>query len=148
MPIDQAVNIIKEIADKLNDLTGNKGHNRRDLYIAGPVDTRDIIDTDSAPRVALTKWNNSDEGLCGVPQYNFDMCRNALAGITITQSMPTYGQARFDNILPSCMVLSTVLAGTCDPGLGPHPILCGSACLMYTDLTDEQLDKLEKALGQ
>ncbi|OTA81201.1 hypothetical protein M434DRAFT_52124, partial [Hypoxylon sp. CO27-5] len=95
-----------------------------------------------ASRVSLAERNKLDEGPCGVPMYNFDMCRDSLQGITINSSIPEQGQAQFENVPPTCMVLSTVLTGTCDKSQGSGPIPCGSDCLLYTGLTDEDLDRL------
>jgi hypothetical protein len=44
------------------------------------------------------------------------------------------------------MDLSTVLGGGCgvDP---PYPLVRGSACLQYSDLTDDQMEQLGNALA-
>ncbi|GJC89054.1 hypothetical protein ColLi_11892 [Colletotrichum liriopes] len=87
----------------------------------------------------------ANTGYCGVPQYNFDMCQNDLRYVTIQTSIPARGVARFDNVPPTCMVLSTVLTGGCGVA-PPYPLVCGSACLQYADLSEAQLIQLGDAL--
>ncbi|XXH01597.1 hypothetical protein Hte_007957 [Hypoxylon texense] len=94
----------------------------------------------------LGHGSRSDVGPCGVPQYNYDMCHNDLKTVTVKTSIPAQGEARFDNIPATCMDLATVLDGACDGG-GPSVTPCGSACLSYKQLTDEQLGQLSKVLA-
>jgi hypothetical protein len=54
--------------------------------------------------------------------------------------------ARFDNIPPACMNLASVLGGSCT-GTSARPTPCGSACMQYTSLTDEQMAFLSRALN-
>jgi len=55
--------------------------------------------------------------------------------------------AQLDNVPPTCMVLSTVILGGC--GIAPpYPLICGSACMQYTGLSDEQMEKLGDFLGR
>ncbi|KAL3303666.1 hypothetical protein RB213_001039 [Colletotrichum asianum] len=84
-------------------------------------------------------------GYCGVPQYNFDMCNTDLGRVTIYTSIPGAGVARFDNVPPTCMVLSTVLTGGCGVA-PPYPTVCGSACLQYSGLSESQFRQLGDAL--
>ncbi|KAI0376500.1 hypothetical protein F5Y04DRAFT_266182 [Hypomontagnella monticulosa] len=92
--------------------------------------------------------DDGNQTLCGVPKYNFDLCSQEMKDVKIITSTPGPGQARFDNIPPACMVLSTVLTGACDPASpGPLPVPCGSACLSYSDITDEQIDEVMKSLS-
>ncbi|KAL8413502.1 hypothetical protein RB594_004946 [Gaeumannomyces avenae] len=93
---------------------------------------------DSAAAVANT-------GPCGVSQYNFDMCKNDLRTVTVRTTLPARGVARFDSAPPTCMVLSTVLAGGCGVA-PPYPTVCGSACLQYASLSEGQLNQLGDAL--
>ncbi|KAI1099569.1 hypothetical protein F4804DRAFT_337123 [Jackrogersella minutella] len=146
MSIDTIVEIVEEIIEVINDAFQHQDQGRDAPQISGPIGARNIIDTDSVPHVHLPERNILDEGPCGVPKYNFDMCGHSLQGITINRSIPVPGQAQFDGVPPTCMVLSTVLSGVCDQAKGPHPLPCGSACLLYTGLTDEDLDKLDTAL--
>ncbi|KAI1206886.1 uncharacterized protein F4807DRAFT_463284 [Annulohypoxylon truncatum] len=138
--------IIQAIVDVIDGATASNGKREIPL-IAGPMGARNIIDTESVPRVDLAKRINLDAGPCGVPQYNFDLCGKSLHGVTIKSSTPGQGEAQYDNVPPTCMVLSTVLAGNCDMSEGPYPIPCGAACLLYTGVKDGDLDKLNKALG-
>lgn len=117
-------------------------------------------------------------GLCGVPQYNFDMCKDQLAkGKKVESSIPSKGGkcsfflplvyrstskfppqssantsyfpstavAKFVNIPPACMNLAVVLSGSCT-GEGTRPVPCGSDCMQYTGLNDQQMMFLSKAL--
>jgi hypothetical protein len=112
-------------------------------------------------------------GLCGVPAYNFDICRDQLQGVQVISSVPSEGGkinyypsyqfmtsysyliknnlalslkvAQFDNIPPGCMNLAVVLSGSCT-GEGTHPVPCGSACMQYTGLSDEQMAALSRTL--
>ncbi|KAL8387173.1 hypothetical protein RB595_010105 [Gaeumannomyces hyphopodioides] len=87
----------------------------------------------------------ANTGPCGVPQYNFDMCKNDLRTVTVRTTLPARGVARFDNVPPTCMVLSTVLTGGCGVA-PPYPTVCGSACLQYSGLSEAQLNQLGNAL--
>ncbi|KAI1455198.1 hypothetical protein F4805DRAFT_436567 [Annulohypoxylon moriforme] len=64
---------------------------REILHISGSVDVRNVIDTEPVPRINLADRNNLDEGPCGVPQYNFDLCGKSLHSVTITSSSPGPG---------------------------------------------------------
>ncbi|OTB01714.1 hypothetical protein M426DRAFT_14174 [Hypoxylon sp. CI-4A] len=89
-----------------------------------------------------------EAGFCGIPQFNFDMCRDALKTVTIQKTAPGERDLQFDNIPPTCMVLSTALAGVCDPSSnGASPTPCGSACLLYANLSDEDMDTINNALA-
>ncbi|KAI0902886.1 hypothetical protein F4823DRAFT_569243 [Ustulina deusta] len=85
-------------------------------------------------------------GPCNVPQYNFDLCQNDLRGVTVQTSISAEGEAQFDNVPATCMVLSTVLTGACGSD-GPTVTPCGSACLAYTSLTVDELNQLSQALS-
>ncbi|KAG4414469.1 hypothetical protein IFR04_012381 [Cadophora malorum] len=80
----------------------------------------------------------------GVPQFEFERCHNDLAGVTVTATSPGAGQVQFDNVPASCMNLATVLVG--DPVEGPYVQPCGSACLIYPDLTEQQFNDLVAGL--
>ncbi|KAK0111158.1 hypothetical protein ONS95_001535 [Cadophora gregata] len=80
----------------------------------------------------------------GVPQEEFERCHNDLAGLTVTVTSPAAGQVQFDDVPASCMNLATVLVG--DPVEGPYVQPCGSACLSYYDLTEQQFNDLVAAL--
>ncbi|ETS79290.1 hypothetical protein PFICI_09143 [Pestalotiopsis fici W106-1] len=106
-----------------------------------PRDIGQLISTD-------TPVNSPGDGVgpCNVPQYNFDMCRDAVKNIQVTSSNPRPGVAQFDNVPFQCMDLVTVLAGSCD-GEGARPVPCGSACVQYTGLTDAQMGSLSLSLN-
>ncbi|KAJ2906293.1 hypothetical protein MKZ38_002372 [Zalerion maritima] len=81
----------------------------------------------------------------GVPQFEFERCYEAVQGVTVTASSPAAGAIQFDNVPAYCMNLATVLVG--DPVNGPYPTPCGSACLVYNDLSDAQFNQLVGALN-
>ncbi|KAI1135603.1 hypothetical protein F5Y05DRAFT_415944 [Hypoxylon sp. FL0543] len=140
--IDAAIGVVPSLVGDLVD-----GVSARDLpQIPSHISARDIVNAQPIPKLSLFERNNPDVGPCGVPMYNFDMCADSLDGVTILSSIPGLGQAQFDNVPPACMVLSTVLSGACDQSLGPGPTSCGSACLLYTGLTDEDLNNIKQAL--
>ncbi|KAB5515545.1 hypothetical protein GE09DRAFT_1263346 [Coniochaeta sp. 2T2.1] len=98
------------------------------------------------PRMNVTVAERQAEvGPCNVAQYNFDQCRDQLAGVTATGNFPSPGVAQFDNVPPACMNLVVVLSGSCT-GEGTHPVTCGSACISYSGLTDVQLESLAYSL--
>ncbi|KAI0012001.1 hypothetical protein F4779DRAFT_569972 [Xylariaceae sp. FL0662B] len=109
----------------------------------GCVNKRDIIDTASVPQMQIHA--RADTGPCNVPQYNFDLCHDQLNGTQVASSIPSQGVAQFDNVPAACMNLATVLVGSCS-GSGPVVNPCGSACLKYTGLTDDQFRQLSSAL--
>ncbi|KAI1346498.1 hypothetical protein F5Y01DRAFT_319707 [Xylaria sp. FL0043] len=111
---------------------------------SGCVGKRDILGTGAVPKMRIER---QDVGPCNVPQYNFDQCHDQLAGVTVTNSLPAAGEAKFDGVPPACMDLAGVLTGACPGGNGPTIVPCGSACLHYTGLTDDQLGALSKALS-
>ncbi|KEZ43663.1 Uncharacterized protein SAPIO_CDS4272 [Scedosporium apiospermum] len=88
-----------------------------------------------------------DVGPCNVPMYNFDICHDQIANqaANIWSSIPAPGVAQFDNVPPACMNLAVVLSGSCT-GEGTNPVPCGSACIQYTGLSDEQFAALSMAL--
>ncbi|KAJ3575331.1 hypothetical protein NPX13_g4066 [Xylaria arbuscula] len=104
---------------------------------------RDILPT-AVPKMQIPR---QPVDLCNVPQVNFDQCHGQLAGVTVTSSFPTPGEARFDGVPPACMDLAVVLAGACAGRKEPIVATCGSDCLHFTDLTDEELEALSKALS-
>lgn len=99
----------------------------------------------------------------GVPQQEFDRCYTDITGVRITATSPGAGcklrlilyfwrfytdfclAVQFDNVPASCMNLATVLVG--DPVNGPYPTPCGSACLVYNGLSDQQYNDLVGALN-
>ncbi|KAI1277660.1 hypothetical protein F5Y07DRAFT_82179 [Xylaria sp. FL0933] len=103
-----------------------------------------FLNTDDIPKM---KVERQDVGPCNVPKYNFDQCRDQVATVTVVSSLPAAGEAQFDNVPPACMDLAAVLTGTCPGGNGPSVYPCGSACLHYTGLTDDQLGELSSALS-
>ncbi|KAI2470732.1 hypothetical protein F4781DRAFT_389626 [Annulohypoxylon bovei var. microspora] len=107
---------------------------------------RDILNTGSIPRMMIGAAKRQDVGPCNVPKYNFDQCHDQAVSAGVTSSIPSPGEAKFDNVPPACMDLSVVLGGSCT-GDGPRPEPCGSACLHYTGLTDEDLANLSNALN-
>ena len=84
--------LFDDILKALIDAFGAQSHTKREiLQISGPVDARNVIDTDSVPRVNIPSRNNPDEGPCGVPQYNFDLCSKSLHSVTIKSSFSGLG---------------------------------------------------------
>ncbi|KAG7290014.1 hypothetical protein NEMBOFW57_000006 [Staphylotrichum longicolle] len=91
-----------------------------------------------------------DVGLCNVPQYNFDMCRDQIKsqvdkGVKIWTSIPSAGTAQFNDVPPACMNLPVVLSGSCT-GEGPRPVPCGSACIQFRGVTDDQMREISSYL--
>ncbi|KAL9615836.1 MAG: hypothetical protein Q9160_009217 [Pyrenula sp. 1 TL-2023] len=105
---------------------------------------RSVIDTDSIPVMQI--FDRQATGPCNVPMYNFDQCHDQLQGIAVMTSIPEPGEGQFDNVPPACMDLAGVLSGSCN-NESPRPTPCGSACLLYTGLTDDNYATLSKALG-
>ncbi|KAI1402528.1 hypothetical protein F4819DRAFT_507463 [Hypoxylon fuscum] len=110
-------------------------------------DKLDIMNTGSIPRMMVTAAKRQDVGPCGVPKYNFDQCYDQSVSAGVASSIPSPGEGRFDNVPPACMDLSAVLVGSCTDD-GPRPEPCGSACLHYTGLTDEDFAKLSNILNR
>ncbi|KAI1372753.1 hypothetical protein F4677DRAFT_449010 [Hypoxylon crocopeplum] len=98
MPIDVIVSTILKVAesvippliDAISNPNGNAGLDAP--LISGPTGKPSKFNTNYIPRVNLTERNDLDAGPCGVPQYNFDMCRDALRGLTITHSVLAPGR--------------------------------------------------------
>ncbi|KAI1265919.1 hypothetical protein F5Y18DRAFT_32003 [Xylariaceae sp. FL1019] len=109
---------------------------------SGCVQKRDILNTKSVPRMRIER---QDVGPCNVPQYNFDQCHDQLANSQVTSSLPSAGEAMFVGVPAACMDLATVLTGSCGAD-GPQVIVCGSDCLNYSDLSDEDLATLSNTL--
>jgi hypothetical protein len=128
---------------------------------------RDILGTDAVPKMRIER---QDVGLCNVAQYNFDRCHDQLRTVTVTSSLPAAGgkystswnpassvikmrsddiiaEAKFDGVPPACMDLAGILTGYCTDSDGSMITTCGSACLHYTGLTDDQIGALSKALS-
>ncbi|KAI0505761.1 hypothetical protein F5B22DRAFT_639716 [Xylaria bambusicola] len=105
---------------------------------------RDILGTEAVPKMRIER---QDVGPCNVAQFNFDRCHEQLATVTVTSSLPAAGEVKFDGVPPACMDLAGVLTGSCPGGNGPMITVCGSDCLHYTGLTDDQLGALSKALS-
>lgn len=60
---------------------------------AAPIDKHSIIDARSIPQVKVADDPNYlAPGLCGVPQYNFEMCSDAAKSIAITSIVPGPGR--------------------------------------------------------
>ena len=53
---------------------------------------------------------------------------------------------KFDNVPPACMNLAVALSGSCT-GEGPRPTPCGSACMQYSGLSDDQFRQLSSYLS-
>ncbi|OBT72900.1 hypothetical protein VF21_07759 [Pseudogymnoascus sp. 05NY08] len=109
------------------------------------IGKRDVIDMSDVPKLNVER---QAVGPCNIPKYNFDLCRDQIKSQTvrIVSSIPAAGVARFDNIPPACMNLASVLGGSCT-GTGARPTPCGSACMQYTSLTDNQMATLSRALN-
>ena len=107
----------------------------------------------------------------GVPQYNFDQCSDSLTdpAVTVTvngpvgnngeqtrEQYPTWlNQAncstsslsgvQIDGLPPACMVLSNVITGDVE---GPVATPCGSACLLYNNLNNDQFSRMESTFAK
>ncbi|KAK2606030.1 hypothetical protein QQS21_003548 [Conoideocrella luteorostrata] len=83
----------------------------------------------------------------GVPQFEFDRCYEQMNGVSVNADSPAAGEIRFSGVPAACMNLANVLVG--DPVNGPYALPCGSDCLHYTGLNEQQfnelLDKLHAA---
>ncbi|KAM0526669.1 hypothetical protein ACHAPS_003551 [Verticillium nonalfalfae] len=64
----------------------------------------------------------------GVPAFEYERCRNDISGVSVTATSPGPG----------------FLIG--DPVNGPYPLPCGSDCLVYNNLSQQQFDDLVAAL--
>ncbi|CRK21709.1 hypothetical protein BN1723_002824 [Verticillium longisporum] len=80
----------------------------------------------------------------GVPAFEYERCRNDISGVSVTATSPGPGSVQFVGVPASCMNLATVLIG--DPVNGPYPLPCGSDCLVYNNLPQQQFDDLVAAL--
>ncbi|KAL9946604.1 hypothetical protein D7B24_007909 [Verticillium nonalfalfae] len=80
----------------------------------------------------------------GVPAFEYERCRNDISGVSVTATSPGPGSVQFVGVPASCMNLATVLIG--DPVNGPYPLPCGSDCLVYNNLSQQQFDDLVAAL--
>ncbi|KAK7409256.1 hypothetical protein QQX98_008566 [Neonectria punicea] len=79
----------------------------------------------------------------GVPQQEFDRCYNDLAQESVhinVQGPVNNNGVQVDGLPASCMNLATVLDG--DAVGGPVPQPCGSACLLYDNLSAEDYEKM------
>lgn len=79
----------------------------------------------------------------GVPQFEFDRCYNDLAqeSVTVTVNGPVNNNGiQVDGLPATCMNLATVIDG--DAAGGPVPQPCGSACLLYDNLSVEDYEKM------
>ncbi|KAH6853210.1 hypothetical protein B0I37DRAFT_440396 [Chaetomium sp. MPI-CAGE-AT-0009] len=66
-------------------------------------------------------------------------------GVKVWTSIPSAGVAQFDNIPPACMNLAVALSGSCT-GEGPRPVPCGSACMQYRGISDDQIREISSYL--
>ncbi|KAF3067555.1 hypothetical protein CFAM422_008495 [Trichoderma lentiforme] len=91
---------------------------------------------------------DSNVGACNVPMYNFAQCHDQLESQStgVIGTVLSAGTVQFDNIPPACMNLNAILIGACG-GTGPRPEPCGSACMKYIGLSDDQLRLLSKSLN-
>ncbi|KAK0624118.1 hypothetical protein B0T14DRAFT_583316 [Immersiella caudata] len=114
----------------------------------GCINKRDL-DALGLPGVPVLDVKRSNVGPCNVPMYNFDICRDQIRnqGAQIWSSIPAAGVAQFDNIPPACMNLAVVLSGSCT-GEGARPVPCGSACMQYHGLGDDQFRILSSYLSR
>ncbi|KAK0390639.1 hypothetical protein NLU13_0143 [Sarocladium strictum] len=79
----------------------------------------------------------------GVPQFEFDRCYNDLSqeSVTVNVQGPVNNNGiQVDGLPATCMNLATVIDG--DAAGGPPPIPCGSACLLYDNLSAEDYESL------
>ncbi|KAF7556213.1 hypothetical protein G7Z17_g1642 [Cylindrodendrum hubeiense] len=80
----------------------------------------------------------------GVPQQEFDRCYNDLAqeSVAITVNGPVSNNGiQVDGLPASCMNLATVLDG--DAVGGPVPIPCGSACILYDNMSEADYSTMQ-----
>jgi hypothetical protein len=79
----------------------------------------------------------------GVPQFEFDRCYNDLANpdiaVNVQGPVSTNG-IQVDGLPATCMNLATVIDG--DAAGGPVPTPCGSACLLYDNLSAEDYESM------
>ncbi|KAH7322536.1 hypothetical protein B0I35DRAFT_407011 [Stachybotrys elegans] len=83
------------------------------------------------------------EAPAGVPQFEFERCYTDLAQETVSlnvQGPVNNNGVQVDGLPASCMNLATVLDG--DAVGGPVPIPCGSACLLYDNLSAEDYERM------
>jgi hypothetical protein len=61
--------------------------------VNGTAPTAPVLPTVPKMRFAKPKmlWARQAVGLCGVPQYNFDMCQDQLRGVVVDTSIPSAG---------------------------------------------------------
>ncbi|KAI1085911.1 hypothetical protein F5B19DRAFT_481062 [Rostrohypoxylon terebratum] len=83
---ESAMPIIDDIIQAIVDSFHSQSSKRDILQIPGPVVARNVVDTESVPRVNIHGRNDLGEGPCGVPQYNFDLCGKSLQSVTIESS--------------------------------------------------------------
>ncbi|KAI0409481.1 hypothetical protein F4802DRAFT_544171 [Xylaria palmicola] len=57
--------------------------------VAGCIQKRDILYNGDVPHMRVQR--QADVGPCNVPQYNFDQCRDQLAGTHVDSSTPNLG---------------------------------------------------------
>ncbi|KAI1777285.1 hypothetical protein F4818DRAFT_439643 [Hypoxylon cercidicola] len=83
----------------------------------------------------------------GVPQQEFDRCTNDMAqGAKIHVQGPVKNNGvQVDGLPASCMNLATVLDG--DAVGGPVPIPCGSACLLYDNLSAKDYETMQNTFN-
>ncbi|KAM0269406.1 hypothetical protein ACHAQH_009767 [Verticillium albo-atrum] len=79
----------------------------------------------------------------GVPEFEYERCREDIAGLTITATNPGPDSIQFTGVPATCMNLANVLVGD-EPG--PYALPCGSDCLIYEGLSPEQFNELLSAL--
>ncbi|KAI8252224.1 hypothetical protein K4K58_008070 [Colletotrichum sp. SAR11_239] len=79
----------------------------------------------------------------GVPEFEYQRCRDDISGLTITATAPSDTEIQFSGVPATCMNLANVLVGD---GTGPFALPCGSDCLSYSNLTPEQYNQLADAL--
>ncbi|KAM0327111.1 hypothetical protein ACHAQA_006239 [Verticillium albo-atrum] len=79
----------------------------------------------------------------GVPEFEYERCRDDISGLTITATSPGPDSVQFAGVPATCMNLANVLVGD-EPG--PYALPCGSDCLLYEGLSAEQYDELVSAL--
>ncbi|EMR68412.1 hypothetical protein UCREL1_4567 [Eutypa lata UCREL1] len=79
----------------------------------------------------------------GVPQFEFDRCTEDLAQESVSlyvQGPVSNNGVQVDGLPPTCMNLAAVLDG--DAVGGPVPIPCGSACILYDNLSAEDYETM------
>ncbi|EGD93960.1 hypothetical protein TESG_01489 [Trichophyton tonsurans CBS 112818] len=81
----------------------------------------------------------------GVPQFEYERCRNDIKGRTIEINTNYQNRLEVKGLPPTCMNLTNVMVG--DGTQGPYTLPCGSDCLFYDAITPAQIEEFRRSLG-